>query len=59
MLESDNPAVFTKDVSNQEDSESIKVIMGNLTKQGSENLLLSCDKVSLKWGVHYLYGGTT
>ena len=30
MLESDNPAVFTKDVSNWEDSEGIEVAMDNL-----------------------------
>ncbi len=35
MLESDNPAVFTKDVSNQEDSEGIKVIVENLQCRGS------------------------
>ena len=30
MLESDNPAVFTKDVSNREDGEGIKVFVENL-----------------------------
>jgi hypothetical protein len=35
MLESDNPAVFTKDVSNQEHSEGIKMIVENLQSRGS------------------------